>query len=92
MIEITADTMLRRHPEAAHRIIDGTALIVMPRQAKMLTLNAVGTRVWELLENRTAAEMAKSIAAEFEVTEERAIADTLKFLRQLDERGMLVGV
>lgn len=90
MMEITADTVLRRNPEAAHRVIDGTALIVLPRQAKMLTLNAVGTRVWELLENRSAAQIAKSIASEFDVTEARALADTLEFLRQLDERGMLV--
>jgi hypothetical protein len=90
MPDIDAETVFARNPEAAFRIVDGTALIVMPREAKMLTLNAVGTRVWDLLDGRTPAQIARAIAAEFEVDEATALADALAFLATLRERGMVV--
>lgn len=90
MIEIRTDTVVRRHSDASYRMIEGAALIVMPREAKLLTLNQVGSRVWELLEKQTAAQVARAIAEEFDVGYDDALQDTLRFLAKLFERGMVV--
>ncbi len=49
MSEIRSETIVRWHPEASHRVIGGAAVIVLSREAQILTLNSVGTRIWTLL-------------------------------------------
>jgi hypothetical protein len=89
MKEITAETVVRRHPDAAFRVIDGTAIIVMPRDAKMLTLSDVGTRVWQLLDEGNVGEIAKAITEEFDTTLKQALLDTISFLVALNDRGLV---
>ncbi len=56
----------------------------------IITLNATGACVWELLEQeRTAAELAAAVAARFDVAPERARADVDAFLAQIGEMEML---
>jgi len=90
MSEIGRETVLKKHPDAAHRVVDGEAVIVMPRDAKVLTLNPVGTLVWSLLEARTVAEIATLVTDEFDVNEARALEDTVAFLTDLQSRGMVI--
>lgn len=92
MTQIRNDSTFRRNPDAAFRVVDGQALIVMPKEAKMVTLNAVGTRVWELLEGRTAAEIAATLILEFDVSEEEATADTISFLEILFMKEMAIDI
>jgi hypothetical protein len=87
--EFDAETRVRRHPDAAHRVIDGQAVVVMPRDALLLTLNEVGSHIWQLLGDRTVADLARAVAEEFDVTYEAALADTLRFLEDLRSRGMV---
>ncbi len=90
MNEIDRKTIVRRHNDASYRVIDGSALIVMPREAKLLTLNPVGSRVWELLDEGTVAQVAETISDEFEIGFDEALSDTLAFLHDLLERGMVI--
>jgi hypothetical protein len=92
MSDIRAETVLQRHHEASHRIIEGVAMIVSPREAMMVTLNEVGTRVWTLLGELTVAEVAAALVEEFEVELESALADTIGFLEGLQQRGLVVPV
>jgi hypothetical protein len=92
MSDISEDTVVRRHHEMAFRVIDDAALIVQPREAKLITLNPVGSRVWGLLGERTARELADSVAAEFDVSPDRALVDVIAFLEELLHRGLVVFV
>jgi len=56
----------------------------------IITLNATGSYVWELLEEeRSAAELAVAVAERFDVDSERARADVDLFLEKIGELGML---
>jgi hypothetical protein len=53
-------------------------------------LDAVGTRIWELLqEQRPVTEMRDTLLAEFEVTEERCERDLLRLLNELIEARLV---
>lgn len=53
-------------------------------------LNAVGTRVWELLQQpRAAAELPDILAGEFEVDPAQCAADVEQLLNDLRERAMV---
>ena len=88
-MELNAESVLRPHPDVAFRIVDGTAVLVVARDAKMLTLNRVGSRIWELLDGRTVADIASVLTSEFRVEEDQAARDALDLLGKLLGRGLL---
>jgi len=72
------------HPQVAARIVDGTAVIILSDAGRVNMLNGVGTRVWELADGkRNAQEIANTIVAEYQVTDETARADVASFLQIL---------
>ena len=77
------------------REIAGEMIIVPIRSGigdldSIYTLNAVGTAVWQLINGqRTVAEIAAMIAADFEVTAEQAEADVLEFIASLQSEGLV---
>ena len=82
----------KRHSDAASRIYDGEAFIVLPRQSVYKILNSTGTRIWDLIDgNRTIDEMVRIVAEEYEVSEEQARYDIGEFIRDLTANGMLAG-
>lgn len=77
------------------RDVGGQALLV-PVGAKvkdmnaLITLNATGRRVWELLaEDRTAEDLIGRITAEFDADPVRVGADVLAFLERLGQLGLV---
>ena len=89
MSEITGGSVVRPHSSVAHRVVDGTALIVLPQDAKMLTLNEVGSSIWNLLGERTVDQIAEQLVEEYEVTMEQALNDVVEFLTMLHEREIV---
>lgn len=80
----------RRESAAAWRIVDGEAVMVLPATGKVHTLNAVGTRFWELIDGgRTLDEVAAQLAEEFDAPSERIATDCRAFAVELRERGLL---
>lgn len=56
----------------------------------LITLNATGHRVWELLsEDRSTEELVAAITGEFDADPERTRSDVLAFLDRLGRLGML---
>ena len=77
------------HPGVATRTLDGTAFILLG--SRMLSLNPVGTHIWEQFEaGATVKRAAKAVVKEFETTDEVAMADTAKFVEELLARQLVV--
>ncbi len=77
-------------PTTAWRVIEGEAVILAVDTKVMRGLNAVGSRVWELVDGRRGVdEIVATIVAEFAVEPERARADVAAFLRQLADKGLV---
>lgn len=72
------------------RLVDGEAVLVHPGQGKVRVLNAVGARLWDLVDGeRTVAEVARAVADEYDVDLGTAQADAVRFLADLAGRGLL---
>lgn len=83
-------TVLVRNPEAAYRIYDGEATIVLPGRAEVKVLNEVGSLVWDQIDGRRElGAILKLVLAEFETTPETAEADLVEFATTLRENGMV---
>ena len=82
---------LKPHPKLAHRVIEGRAFIMDPRDNTLHSLNETGTLVWRALAQGQGPEAAaRSIAERFEVTPEEAVEDAAAFLRDLRSLGLVV--
>jgi coenzyme PQQ synthesis protein D (PqqD) len=75
-----------------HELLDGHAVLLDPDAVRMLTLNPVGTLVWELLdEDRTCAELVTLLTPKVRgVTAEQLEADVRSFLDELVEARVVV--
>ena len=82
----------RRADGVVHEVVDGKAMLVDLAGKELLTLNTVGTLVWEALpELGDPATMARHLVMQFEdVTAEELQDDIRAFLDELTELGLLV--
>lgn len=73
------------------RIVDGEAVVVEPGNGLLNVINKVGTRIWELTDGkRTVREIAEQVAGDFDVARDRALADTIEFLQDLNAKGLVI--
>lgn len=71
--------------QVAARVVEGQAVVVLADSGEVNVFNAVGTRVWELVDGRhSVQEIAEIVAHEFEVTPEVASRDVEEFIRELE--------
>lgn len=88
---MNSSIVLKQNPEMITRTIDGYAVIMDPQEGKVLTLNEVGTLVWELAESSSTKEdILIQICREFEVGREEALADMEEFTKTLIEKRLLI--
>jgi hypothetical protein len=83
-------TILSKTPDAAYRIYDGEATIVLPSKAEVTVLNPVASLVWDAIDGRrTLAEILESVLHDYDVPREQALHDLLEFVNTLREQGMV---
>lgn len=79
-----------RAPTTAWRVVEGEAVILAVDSKVLRGLNAVGSRVWELIDGqRDVEQIVDVLVGEFAVERERARADVELFLRALADRRLV---
>jgi hypothetical protein len=87
---LATSSIPRKSERIAARAVDGKAVLVVLDARKLHTLNAVGTRVFELCDGTLdVAAIAQRIAREFEVDANEAERDAIGFLQQLIAEGVV---
>ena len=89
----TQVTHPRRNPKTSFRDFgeDG-GLVVLPGRAEVKVLNAVGMRIYPLLDGKHSRDqIVDAIVSEFEISPEEARQDLDAFLSELGANGMLAG-
>lgn len=90
----TADPLTplpRPHPKLAVRVINGEAMILTPHDSVLHTLDAVATRIWELMaEHGSEDALVAAIVAEFEVDAATAREDLRELLADMAAKQIVV--
>lgn len=82
--------ILARASTTASRLIAGEAVILSLDTKVLRGLNAVGSRVWDLIDGRrTVDEIVDVIVGEFDVARPEAAADVGAFVRELVDKGLV---
>lgn len=95
--EHTATGCLAKDKNLVTRSIGGETLIVPVRSGVadlecIYALNEVGSRIWELLDERTpVTKIVEAICSEYDVTPEQAARDISELLSSLEAAGLIRG-
>jgi len=83
-------SVMTKTSDAAYRIYDGKATIVLPGRAEVKVLNPTGSLVWDQLDgSRPLERILEAIVEEFEISRQQAEADLLEFVGELRDNGMV---
>jgi hypothetical protein len=83
--------MWKHSPDVVFRDLDGEAVILDIASGTYFGLNAVGTRVWRMIEGgRNAAEVVDAIAAEYDADRATIASDVKRLLDELSARNLIV--
>lgn len=70
--------------------VDQEIVLLNMKGNNYISLDAIGRRIWELLENPVVAdELCRQLGTEFEATPEQISADVLPFLTELEGEGLV---
>ena len=85
--------MLRRAQDVVYEVVAGRAVLIDPAGVELITLNPVGTLVWQALDGDgegDAATLTQRLLPEFEgVTAEQLERDIEAFLNELLDLGLV---
>jgi hypothetical protein len=86
-----ADTAPRRAAGVTYVVIDGQAVVIDPEGRELITLNQVGTKIWEHLDGRRdVAQLVDEILDNFDgVSREQFQADVVTYLDELGAAGIV---
>jgi hypothetical protein len=90
---ISGASIPSKSQDVVFRSIDEESVFVPIRQSAdalqlIYTTNAVGTRVWELVDGaRSVEDIAAAVQSEYDVAPETSLADAEDFLAQLTAAG-----
>ena len=87
---MTLDAVLTRSPDAAYRIYDGQATIVLPAKAEVNVLNDFGSAVWDAIDGKsTLGQILDRLLPDYDISREQAETDLLEFIAALRAHGMV---
>ena len=89
-MELTLNSCPTPAEHARSRHLEQEAVVVLPDKGEVKVLNEVGARIWTLADgSRTVRDIIAALCAEFEAPPVVVEADTLKFLAELQQKGLI---
>jgi hypothetical protein len=90
-MELKFDSLIKRNEQIISSEIDGETVMMDLNFEKYFGMEAIGTRIWQLLENETSlTALCEKLTEEFEVGMEQCMEDVLPFVSDLSENGIII--
>lgn len=82
--------IIKQSPDVAFQVIDGKAVIVLPKMRMIHWLNDIGTDIWKFVsETKSYDDVVKFICDSYEVDQKTAGNDVNEFISQLKEKSLV---
>ena len=87
---LSDDSLVKASGNQVSSEVDGEAVSVNLKSGVYYSLNAVGSRIWQLVqETSSVREIRETIVEEYEVEAERCGRDVLNLLNELAAKGLI---
>jgi Coenzyme PQQ synthesis protein D (PqqD) len=85
------DVLLRFSPDVVFRELAGESVVLDLSSGRYFGLNAVGTRVWQLIgQGKTVEGLLRAVTAEYDADVSTIERDVLALLDDLEKRGLVI--
>lgn len=72
------------------RIYDQEGVLVNTRKAQIKVINEVGAYIWSMIDGvRSVQDIARAVSTQYDVELDQAEQDTLEFVRDLSQKGLI---
>ena len=89
-MELTLNSYPAPAEHVRGRRLEHEAVVVLPDQGQVKVLNEVGAHIWTLADgSRSVREISAAVCRAYDVPPAEAEADTLKFLTELQQKGLI---
>ncbi len=89
-MELTLNSYPAPAEHVRGRRLEHEAVVVLPDKGEVKVLNEVGAQIWALADgSRSVREIIAALCTEYNVSPALAEADTLKFLTELQQKGLI---
>ena len=87
---LSDDSLVKASGDQVSSEVDGEMVSVNLKSGVYYSLNAVGSRVWQLVQEPSSVrDIRETIVAEYEVEAERCGRDVLRLLNELAAKGLI---
>ena len=88
---LNLDSVVQRNPKLIANQMDGEIVMMSIDNGEYYGLDETGSRIWELIElPARVGALIESLMAEFDVSKEDCESDTIEFLNDLFDKGLLL--
>lgn len=85
------NTQYQVHPEAFATEVDDQLVILHYETGTYFTLNEVGARIWQLLDQgKTLQAILDTLRQEYDASEQRLEQDLINLVKNLKEKGIIL--
>jgi hypothetical protein len=89
---LSDDTHISRTTGLVASEVNGEVVILSIDSGHFFQLNAIGSRIWDILEApRTLGEICSAMCGQFDVEAEACRTDVFAFVQQMRDKGLLEG-
>jgi hypothetical protein len=89
-MELTLNSYPAPAEHVRGRRLENEAVVVLPDKGQVKVLNDVGAQIWALADgSRSVSEIVAAVCREYDVPPAVAEADTLKYLAELQQKGLI---
>ena len=86
----TLDSRVQVNEDVLFQELQGEAVLLNLKSGIYFGLDPIGTRIWQLFaEHKLLTEIAQTILAEYDVSEDNCSADLLKLVDDLEHHGLV---
>lgn len=90
MAQMNLDDVVARNPDIVSTEMESETVMMSIERGAYFGLNAVGGLIWGMLEEpRTVASLCTALYAQFEVDEAECQAAVLRFIADMQHRGLV---
>jgi hypothetical protein len=90
-MELTLNSYPAPAEHVRGRRLEHEAVVVLPDKGEVKVLNEVGAQIWSLADGtRSVREIIAVVCHAYDVPLAAAEADTLKFLAELQQKGLII--
>lgn len=88
---ISLTTSLKRNPKQIFSKVDNEVIMLSLDEGKYYSLNEVGARIWELIDQPLEVKtLVSKLTKEFDVSNEVCANETLRLLNEFNKEGLII--